>query len=93
MDDEQRKSSLIESLTKQQMLESPNMNKLVAELLAKNGDKEYQDMSQDANDFAKELGNLDAHEILKHNTMQVVLQLRNSKTHILQMWSYISWSR
>ena len=39
-------------------------NQLIAELVPKHDDKEYQDTSQIAKDIVQELGNLEAHEIL-----------------------------
>ena len=46
------------------ILESPNKDELMIQLLPKDDDKEHQDISQDAKDTGKEQSNLEAHEIL-----------------------------
>ena len=47
-----------------EVLQSPSKDKLMAEFLPNNDDKEYQEMSQDAKDTVEEQGKLEAHDIL-----------------------------
>ena len=61
--DYRRRKNTFESLVKQ-ILQSPNKDKLMAELFPKDDDKEHQEISEAANNMAKEQGNLEAHAIL-----------------------------
>ena len=62
-EDEERKRSRIKSPVKH-ILESPNNDKLLAELFPTGDDKEYQGISQHTKNFVKEQGSLEAHENL-----------------------------
>ena len=76
------------------VLQSPNNDKWMAEIFPKSDDKEYQDIFQIAQDTVQEQGNIEADEIVtitENSTVQVVLQIRNSCTHVLRMWIYSSW--
>ena len=59
------------------VVQSPNKDKLMAEVFPKNNDKEHQEMSQNAKDSVTEQGSHDH----KRSAMQFVLQLRNSWTY------------
>ena len=54
-DDVERRRSIIKSLMKH-ILEFPNKNHLMTALFQKDDDREYQEISQDANDTVEEQG-------------------------------------